>query len=394
MGMERLLTRREASRGALSRQGTVATTRRTVSPVALGLFAALALVAPADARDASLDIRQIDVPGAGTAAGQGTYGYALNGRGEVAGFYADANSVYHGFLRDCDGVITTFDPPNSQSTFVAGLNDEGEITGYFNDASGVVHGYVRAFDGKITSFDAPGAGTSGGGLYQGTFGYNVDNLGTVLGTYVDANNVSHGFLRARDGRFETFDAPKAGTAAGQGTFVTTIDGLTPESAVGWTVDTNGVLHGYLRSSEGRFTTFDAPGAGTGSGQGTEVSGVNGEGTVLGITLDASNAYLGFFRSPDGRFTAVDVPGAGTADGQGTQPQNIIAGGTIVGVIVDANDAYHGFLRAPDGHLTAVNAPGAGTAPGQGTLPTSNNSAGEIAGFFIDANNVFHGFLQK
>jgi hypothetical protein len=43
----------------------------------------------------------IDVPGAGPDgySGQGTFPQGINDRGEVSGFYADVNSVYHGFVR-------------------------------------------------------------------------------------------------------------------------------------------------------------------------------------------------------------------------------------------------------------------------------------------------------
>jgi TRAP-type C4-dicarboxylate transport system permease small subunit len=40
-----------------------------------------------------------EVPGAGNGAGQDTQAFGINSSGEVAGFYTDANNVYHGFLR-------------------------------------------------------------------------------------------------------------------------------------------------------------------------------------------------------------------------------------------------------------------------------------------------------
>src|SRR5205809_2659613 len=66
----------------------------------------------------------------------------------------------------------------------------------------------------ITTFDAPGAGT---GTFQGTYAFNIDPSGTIIGYTRDANNVRHGFIRSNDGSFTIFDAPGAGTAAGQGT---------------------------------------------------------------------------------------------------------------------------------------------------------------------------------
>ena len=43
----------------------------------------------------------------------------------------------------------------------------------------------------------------------------------IAGRYVDASDVAHGFLRAPNGTITTFDAPNAGTGPGQGTFVFT-----------------------------------------------------------------------------------------------------------------------------------------------------------------------------
>ena len=73
---------------------------------------------------------------------------------------------------------------------------------------------------RIITFDAPGAGT---GAYQGTgcFAYTdcsvlINNWGAITGYYLDANNVFHGFLRSPDGKFTTFDSTGADTTPGDG----------------------------------------------------------------------------------------------------------------------------------------------------------------------------------
>ncbi len=69
--------------------------------------------------------------------------------------------------------------------------DVGEITGFYVDASGVGHGFLRTLGGTITTFEAPGAGTAAG---QGTFGVGLTlNLGAITGEYIDGGNVVHGF---------------------------------------------------------------------------------------------------------------------------------------------------------------------------------------------------------
>ena len=53
--------------------------------------------------------------------------------------------------------------------------------------------------------------------FQGTYATNIDPSGTIIGFSRDANDVRHGFIRSQDGSFTIFDAPGAGTGPGQGT---------------------------------------------------------------------------------------------------------------------------------------------------------------------------------
>ncbi len=90
----------------------------------------------------------------------------------------------------------------------------------------------------------------------------------------------------------------------------------------------------------------------------------------------------------------DLPGAGTGSGQGTFPYVIVQAEWIAGNYVDGSGVYHGFLRAPDGTITNFVIPGSGTGAGQGTIEVKGMTpALEIVGSSLDANNVFHGFLR-
>ena len=68
----------------------------------------------------------------------------------------------------------------------------GVVAGNYIDANGVNHGFVRAPDGRFTFFDAPGAGTGAG---QGTIPLTNNDRGEITGVYFDNNNVLHAFLR-------------------------------------------------------------------------------------------------------------------------------------------------------------------------------------------------------
>ena len=132
--------------------------------------------------------------------------------------------------------------------------------------------------------------------------------------------------------------------------------------------------GFSANAQARtptFTTFDAPGAGTGPGQGTFPNAINPVGAIGGDYLDASNLNHSFLRAPDGTFITYDPPGK-----IGSVANSINPAGAIAGPCRDASEVHHGYLRAPDGTFTIFDAPGAGTGPGQGTFALNINPAGE------------------
>ena len=59
-------------------------------------------------------ITSFDAPDAGTGSFQGTSGVSINTAGDITGNYSDASSVFHGFVRNEKGIITSFDPPGGQ----------------------------------------------------------------------------------------------------------------------------------------------------------------------------------------------------------------------------------------------------------------------------------------
>ena len=67
--------------------------------------------------------------------------------------------------------------------------------------------------------------------------------------------------------------------------------------------------------------------------------------------DANRVYLACgtytnVRTPDGAIIAFDAPGAGTGPGQGTIPLSNNPVDAITGYYIDASDVTHGFLRTP------------------------------------------------
>ncbi len=135
-------------------------------------------------------------------------------------------------------------------------------------------------------------------------------FGAIAGNYYDASSVTHGFLLTPYGKMTTFDAPGAGTGAGQGTYPLYTTCLNPAGAiVGSYIDANNVYHGFLRNPNGTIATIDVPGA-----QATFPNSINLEGAISGQYIDANSVNHGFVRNPDGKMNTFDVPGAGTGSG--------------------------------------------------------------------------------
>src|SRR5439155_241715 len=139
-----------------------------------------------------------------------------------------------------------------------------------------------------------------------------------------------------------------------------------------------------------ITTFDAPGSGTGPGQGTIAFAINPAGTISGRYADPAGSIHAIVRTPDGAIISFDAPCAGTGPGQGTfvfTGYCLNPAGAIAAASLDASNVYHGVLRAPDGTMTTFDPPDAGTGPFQGTLPLGINQSGTIEGEYVDAGDV-------
>ena len=95
----------------------------------------------------------------------------------------------------------------------------------------------------IITFDAPGADTAAND-FDGTFPSSINDWGVITGSYIDANNVYHGFERSAEGRFITFEAPGADTT--RGSFNGTVpNGINDLGEIVGTGTINGETHGYL-----------------------------------------------------------------------------------------------------------------------------------------------------
>ena len=205
---------------------------------------------------------------------------------------------------------------------------------------------------------------------------------------------SQAFAQRTESQFITFDAPGAGIGSGQGTVPRSINPtreITGEyydsssATHGFVRSAEGISHGFLRDRDGTVTKFDVV-----PSLGTFPQSINPDGEITGLYMDTRGTH-GFLRARDGDITTFDVPGAT----MGTIAISINPRGEITGNYFDASSVARGLVRAKDGDITTFAVPGAG-GPffGDGTIPQSINPSGEITGLYTDAIGAYHGFLRE
>jgi hypothetical protein len=278
------------------------------------------------------------------------------------------------------------------------INNFGAITGYYLDANNVFHGFLRSPEGTFTNFEAPGSDTTAND-FNGTLPNAINDAGAITGIYYDVNNVGHGFLRTPEGAFTTFDAP------GSVGYTNPVAINVESGIVGYYGDQNGQARAFLRHPDGTFETWSGPDACTSAPPGefcggTAAFNINVFGTVAGGYGDTNIVHHLLIRTPAGKLQTVSDPGAGTGSSQGTGCPGCSIGlnlfGAIAGYYVDGNYLVHGYLRTPSGEFITFDGPDEGPN-GMGCYndcPIGLNDWGAITGSYLDANNVYRGFLRS
>ena len=211
-----------------------------------------------------------DFPGS-----QNTYFYALGNNGNAAGHYKDSNGLYHGVILE-NGELRQYDFPGAAETHIYGISDEtGALSGNIVDAAGVTH----AFSGELT-ITFPGA--------VNTYGDFVNAAGAVVGSYIDADGMFHGFIRHPDGSFTTIDLPTKPDLAFL--FVNTI---TDAGVIGFRAKAvNDILRSYILLPSGILYEVRHPGSVS-----TVVRNVNQDGSIIGYYDATDGRRYGFVGRP-------------------------------------------------------------------------------------------------
>jgi probable HAF family extracellular repeat protein len=208
-----------------------------------------------------------------------------------------------------------------------------------------------AQDIPLTIFDAPGAT---GDSYTAASG--VNDAGVIVG-FEDSTGSPLGFVRATDGTFTSLTVPGAG--------FTILGDISNNGQMTGQFGPAGFAMRHAFITDGTsFTYFDVPGASKTAG-----GAINDSGATVGVYWDATNMVHGFLRSASGSFTLFDVPGA-----VATRASGINDSGQVVGTYQTSDLNYHGFLRSLDGSIFSFDAPGAAL-----TFANGLNESGVITG---------------
>jgi hypothetical protein len=242
---------------------------------------------PAADTTASAEYRfiTIGVPGSPNTQAEG-----INDARLVTGFYEDASSIHHGFVWQA-GAVHTVDYPGAVYTILEAVSNRGVAIGFYGDASNMEHVVMFSVPGGTWKVLPDILG------YSDNEAYGIDDAGFVVGNaYEGDSNVAWIFDSATLS-YSFFTEPEA---APNSTYPVSIND--EGQMVGFYVDASNVAHGFLKQGT-TYTTIDAPGA-----RGTGLYGINNSGTMTGQWFDTAGASQGFVLTSGGLFTTVDYPG--------------------------------------------------------------------------------------
>jgi len=209
----------------------------------------------------------------------------------------------------------------------------------------------------------------------GQYATCVNDLGQIVGTYVDSSGVAHGYERT-GGKFTTLDVPFTGA-----TGTTPISVNNSGEVVGTWIDGDGNAHGFTLIGS-TYASFDYPG-----GTQTSPADVNNAGDIVGSCYDASGVYIGFLLS-GGTYTPIEYSGAVETYAEGINDSGVIVGNycTSSGCETDL-DGVQNFLWS-GGVYTPIS-----ILPGEVlTAAIDINNNGVLVGYYQDAAGLLVSFM--
>jgi len=213
-----------------------------------------------------------------------------------------------------------FTVPGAVQTNAGGINNTGVIVGQYEDKNLVLHGFILQGK-KLTKLDDPN-GTSG---TTGASNLALDGPIAVVGTYTSSKTgAAVGFLY-KGGKFTDIPGPAGATASSASAINDSGD------IVGDYVDAKSVTHGFLLK-KGKYTTLDPPGS-----LGTVATGVDKKDNVVMYWVNSGGTDESAYYNGK-TYKTINVPGE--TDSIAT---DINTAGDITYQVIDSAGNDHGAL---------------------------------------------------
>lgn len=259
----------------------------------------------------TFDYTGISVPGISAPQVSG-----INNSGQIAGS-GGAGEVSKGFILTGTSVTTIF-RSGSSGTQVFGINDAAQVVGTYIGGMRPGRNALTGFANALQPVIVPGADST-------PEANGINNQGQIVGDSI-TGGVTSGFLDD-SGKFTTLSYP--GSSGTQALGINDIGEI-----VGTYVDSAGVQHAYFYKS-GLYTAIEIPG----NIGDSHATGINGAGQIVGY-FDSKEGTQGFL-DDNGAFSILNYPGVDI-----THVFGINNAGQIVGTYEDSASRLFSFQAAP------------------------------------------------
>ena len=204
--------------------------------------------------------------------GNFTQGRGINIHRHMVGEYLNgSDGTYHGYIVKHPNFFD-FDVAGSTNTIPLGINNDGSFVGTCIFSDGTQPAFISLLQ-IVTTFAVPDA--------KATFACQLNASNEIIGYYIDANEINHGYTRDSAGNL-TFPIYVPGST---GTML--LGNNDSNWGVGSYTDASGVTHGLYFITPDNILTFDYPGATS-----TSLTGINRLGIVCGYYYDAEGIAHG------------------------------------------------------------------------------------------------------
>jgi hypothetical protein len=222
---------------------------------------------------------------------------SINDFDDIAGNYP-VYSRFTVFIRSAGGVYDD-DISFGRATVATAINGNGSVVGYSIDGEGSYSGFVLHPDGYSSGLTVPLPPQAEPECMAETFPDGINAAGTIAGWYYNRCNPENmGFVRSPEGVFTVFEAPGTLLASPSFSYTSPVPHwISIDQAgdiTGSYTDAAGVQHGFVRNPYGTITSFDPP-----EGNQTTATSISEGGAIAGFYHyhAGGGPPVGFIRVP-------------------------------------------------------------------------------------------------